>query len=74
MARAQRSWLMHLEYLLISAKLSSSFSGQSGNSQGPASVVFAMLQRIDEAIRFRWATAFRATLAENQVDGFTFGE
>eukprot|EP00973_Karenia_brevis_P024319 3355629-Karenia_brevis.AAC.1 len=39
---------------------------QSGNSQCSASVVFAMLQRIDEAIRSRWATAFRATLAENQ--------
>eukprot|EP00973_Karenia_brevis_P009831 1329321-Karenia_brevis.AAC.1 len=39
---------------------------QSGGSQCPAAVVFAMLQRIDETIRSRWATAFRATLAENQ--------
>eukprot|EP00973_Karenia_brevis_P017846 2451703-Karenia_brevis.AAC.1 len=39
---------------------------QSGNSQCPASVVFSMLQRIGEAIRSRWATAFRATLAESQ--------
>eukprot|EP00973_Karenia_brevis_P006688 909371-Karenia_brevis.AAC.1 len=33
-----------------------------------------MLQRSDEAIRSRWATAFRAALAENQVDRFTYGE
>eukprot|EP00973_Karenia_brevis_P014712 2008102-Karenia_brevis.AAC.1 len=33
-----------------------------------------MLQRIDESIRSRWATAFRATLAENQVDRPTFSE
>eukprot|EP00973_Karenia_brevis_P018779 2573680-Karenia_brevis.AAC.1 len=33
-----------------------------------------MLQRIEEAIRSSWATAFRATLADNQLDRLTFGE
>eukprot|EP00973_Karenia_brevis_P044955 6225281-Karenia_brevis.AAC.1 len=47
---------------------------QSGNTQCPAAVIFAMLQRIDESIRSRWATAFRATLQEYQVDRLTFSE
>eukprot|EP00973_Karenia_brevis_P003531 490305-Karenia_brevis.AAC.1 len=47
---------------------------QSGSSQCPAAVIFSMLQRIDESIRSRWATAFRATLADNQVDRLTLSE
>eukprot|EP00973_Karenia_brevis_P033657 4640692-Karenia_brevis.AAC.1 len=47
---------------------------QSGPTSCPAPIIFSMLQRIDEAIRSRWATAFRATLAENQVDRLTFSE
>eukprot|EP00973_Karenia_brevis_P086927 12054565-Karenia_brevis.AAC.1 len=39
---------------------------QSGPTSCPASIIFKMLQSIDESIRSRWATQFRATLADNQ--------
>eukprot|EP00973_Karenia_brevis_P002452 331057-Karenia_brevis.AAC.1 len=47
---------------------------QGGPTSCPANIIFRMLQSIDESIRSRWATQFRATLADNQVDRLTFSE